>query len=330
MRHDKAVAVLKLARMLAGTWEGLTLDEMADALGAGRRTAERVRDAVQEAFGTLDVVEDGRRKRFRLAARGLDRFVTSPTTDELAELETAARALAPREPGRATRLRSLGEKVRASLREGERRRLTLDVEDQLRVEALACRVGPRPVADPSVLIVLRDALQAGRTVAFDYGGSDETAPRRRTVVPYGLLFGPRHYLVAGMKGRDGAALYRLDAIHAPVMTDERASPPPDFELGAFAERSFGVFQEEPHDIVLRFSPIAAADARNWHFHPTQSMEDGADGTLIVCFRAGGLLQIAHHLMTWGDAVTIVAPEKLRVEMRDAVETLHAHHGAPSR
>ena len=45
MRLEKTTAVLKLARALASNWEGLTLDEMADFIGAGRRTAERMRDA---------------------------------------------------------------------------------------------------------------------------------------------------------------------------------------------------------------------------------------------------------------------------------------------
>ena len=42
MRHEKAQNLLVLARMLAGSAEGLTLDEMAAAIGVGRRTVERI------------------------------------------------------------------------------------------------------------------------------------------------------------------------------------------------------------------------------------------------------------------------------------------------
>lgn len=48
MRHEKAARLLELARRLAGSAEGLTLDEMAAAMGVGRRTAERMRDAVRD------------------------------------------------------------------------------------------------------------------------------------------------------------------------------------------------------------------------------------------------------------------------------------------
>jgi len=170
MRLQKTVAVLTLARALAANFEGLTLDEMAALVGAGRRTAERMRDAVEAAFGPLEREDDGRKVRFRLAARGLGNFASAPTAEELVELENAARALeAAGSESRAATLRSLGTKIGASLREADRRRLGVDVEAQLRAEAFACQVGPRPFADPAVLARLREALLAGLMVKFDYG-----------------------------------------------------------------------------------------------------------------------------------------------------------------
>jgi predicted DNA-binding transcriptional regulator YafY len=324
MRLQKPAALLTLARELAASAEGLTLDEMAERVGCSRRTAERMRDAVEATFAALDVSDDGRRKRFRLAARGLGSFATAPSAEELAELENAARALERREPERARLLRSLGAKVGAALREADRRRLAVDVEAQLAAEAFACRVGPRPLADPEALRGLRRALLGGRTVKFDYG----EPPRWRKVVPYGLLFGPRAYLVARTKGRVEPVLFRLDQIFRLEVLDEPGAPPTDFDLKAFAERSFGVYQEAPAHVVLRFSPSTARDACAYLFHPSQSTADEADGSLIVRFHAGAQLQIVHHLMTWGNAVTIVEPNSLKEVMREEVEKLHAHHLAP--
>ncbi|HVL40786.1 MAG TPA: DNA-binding transcriptional regulator, partial [Brevundimonas sp.] len=50
MRLDKAALVIELARRMAASAEGLTLDEMARETGVGRRTAERMRDAVLALF----------------------------------------------------------------------------------------------------------------------------------------------------------------------------------------------------------------------------------------------------------------------------------------
>jgi len=43
----------------------------------------------------------------------------------------------------------------------------------------------------------------------------------------------------------------------------------DFDLSAYAAQSFGVFQEAPINVVLRFEPEAAADATAWLLHPSR-------------------------------------------------------------
>ena len=71
-----------------------------------------------------------------------------------------------------------------------------------------------------------------------------------------------------------------------------------FSLKGYAERSFGVFQEEPFDVEWEFNATVAADAKEFLFHPSQVMEDKPDGSLIVRFRAGGVREMAWHLVTW--------------------------------
>ena len=58
-------------------------------------------------------------------------------------------------------------------------------------------------------------------------------------------------------------------------------------------------------------PKASANARGYVFHPSQTMVDEVDGSLTVRFRAAGHLEMAWHLYQWGDAVEVLAPERLR-------------------
>ncbi|MDI9849513.1 WYL domain-containing protein [Rhodoblastus sp. 17X3] len=325
MRFDKAEKILYLAQLLASNFDGLTLDDICERLDVKRRTAERMRDTVETTFGALDHIEDGRKRRFRLTTRGLGNFATIPTVAELTELENAARALeASQAPDRAKYLHSLRAKIGASLREDDRRKLSRNVADQLCFETLACQVGPRPVQDPSVLSALREAMLGGKKIRFYY--RDEEGNRRwRKVIPYGLIFGPRYYLVASIKPGPDPFLYRLDLIDDVKVTDELGVRPEIFDLKNYAERSFGVFQEEPHDVVLRFEASAARDARGYLFHPSQTLTDEPDGALVVRFHAGALLQIVHHLLTWGPTVTIVAPLRLQEIMCEQVKALYRHY-----
>lgn len=257
--------------------------------------------------------------------RGLGSFAVAPTSEELAELENTARAAeSAQDEARAEILRSLQHKILASLRSVGRLHLDVDIDARLGAEAFARQVGPRPYADAKVLAALREALLAGRMVKFYYRPDPESPARWRKVIPYGLIFGPRYYLLANIKTKAEPVLFRLDRMQDVEVADEAGAPPENFDLREYASRSFGVFQEELEDVVLRFDPSAAPDARAYLFHPTQTVTEEADGSLTVRFRAMGMLQIAHHLMTWGPAVTILAPQRLRQIMADEVAALYGH------
>jgi predicted DNA-binding transcriptional regulator YafY len=328
MRSEKAADLLRLALELSASAEGMTIEEMKAFSNVERRTIERRLAALEEVFGPLDRQGDGRRLRFRMNGRTIGTFATAPNSEELAELENAARTCEmARDPARATILRSLDRKIRASLRAAERNRLAPDIAARLETEALARQVGPRPFADARILTTLRDALLAEKIVSFSYGEDRGGASHRRRVIPYGLLFAPRYYLIGRQEDKSEPVLFRLSRISEIEITDDFGRPPADFDLGAYCARSFGVFQEEPQEIVLQFDRNVVDDARAYLFHPTQEMSDCEDGSLIVQFTAGGLLEVARHLLSWGATVSILAPQHLKNIMSDEVKALYDRHCA---
>lgn len=305
MRHAKVVAALALARDLAASADGLTLDEMAARLQSSRRTAERMRDAIEATFGPLDRLEDGRRVRFRLAAGGIGRFAMTPTAEEIAELRNVARFLQRHDPVRARTFETLAAKIGASLRDADRRRLAPDVECRLRTEVWAHGAGPKETCRPEVLAVIREALVADRVLDCLYRRVGSTTPVALRPIPYGMIFGRRHYLVAGFENNAKPHLLRLDRIDRADLTDTIARAPDGFEVGRFARRSFGIYQEEPRRIELLFRPDVAADARATVFHPDQSVETLEDGRVRVRFTAGGIEELKRYLDRWGAGVTLV-------------------------
>ena len=111
------------------------------------------------------------------------------------------------------------------------------------------------------------------------------------------------------------------------LTDEKFEQDPNFDLQAFARRSFGTFQEKPFQVELRFHQDAAPDAATFQFHPDQSIEQHEDGTLTVRFKAGGISEMCWHLVTWGDSVKVVKPARLRRQLAQMCENLSVHHRA---
>ena len=315
MRHDKAVMVIELARRMAASAEGLTLNEMARDLEVGRRTAERLRDAVLELYPATEEVSDPPTKRWRIRG-GLSGFEQAPTATELVELAKAAEGLRRTgETGRAAALEGLERKLKSAMRSTALNRLAPDLEALVRAETIAVQAGPRPTADEAMLATIRRALLAQSPLGFIYSRPGSEA-RRRSVAPCGLMFGRANYLV-GLDRRSGEIrTFRLDRMSDVLAEEGLSPPPPDFDLAAFASRSFGIYQDQIEDVVLRIAPEGADEARGWRWHTTQVVEDLADGRVEVRFRASGMRELAWHLFTWGAQVEIVAPQRLKTVMAE--------------
>jgi predicted DNA-binding transcriptional regulator YafY len=278
-----------------------------------------MRDAVAEVFPQLEEIDGELPKRWRLA-NSLSGIFREPLADELAALHGIARRLA-RDGLRdsATLLESLASKIEATLKPARRRTLAPDVEALLEAEGFVSRPGPRPIITPQTFALIRQAILEGRCLAFSYRSEVAEAPANRELVPYGLPYGHRVYLAAAFPWKEEPVNYRLDRMSKLRVSDLVGTRPRDFDLDSFAARSFGVFQEEPHDVVLRFVPEVVEEIATFEFHPTQTITTDPDGSTTVRFCAGGLREMAWHLFTWADAVTIVAPEDLKAMMLDCLE-----------
>ena len=189
------------------------------------------------------------------------------------------------------------------------------------------RPGPRPRIEPGLLMTLREAIKAGRTVSFRYLSRTTGRRSRQRVQPHGILYGSRAYLVGRSDWTDEMRYWVLGNMSEAALTDENFELDESFSLEEFAGRSFGVFQEEPIDVALRFAPDIAADAVSFLFHPRQEMAHNDDGSLTVRFTAGGTREMCWHLFTWGDTVTVEEPERLRVQMAEMCSLFAAHHRA---
>jgi predicted DNA-binding transcriptional regulator YafY len=211
-------------------------------------------------------------------------------------------------------LRSLRDRLVATLPSAQARSMEVDAEAILEAKGYACRPGPKVKTSPAVLNVVSAALRGPFQLIIRYQGAQDAKPRKRVIEPYGILLGTRHYLIARDTAKDhNLRRFRLDRIEKAEITNDWFEKDKDFDLEAYAARSFGSFHsdEEFTRVVWRFSPAAAASAREFEFHPKQEMTDLEGGGLLVSFEASGLVEMAWHLAKWGREVEVVEPATLR-------------------
>lgn len=313
MRYGKAERLIQLAIEMQAARTGLTITDIMERFSVSRRTAIRMRDAVLSAFPQADEVRLlDRRKRWRLPPASAQKLI-GITADQLASLELASRVLDRLDlPYHAETVRALGGKIRALLPDAVYRQIEPDYEALVHAEVLAHQ--PRPIAGitSAVLDELRAAIKSCRKVRFDYATSNGEPSQERVVTPSGLIYGHRHYLAGWTEPGDQIKFFALGRIRNVAMTTESFQADKFVGLPDRLSTSFGVFDEAPQEVIWKFKPEAARVAKQFIFHPNQSLKEEPDGSLTVQFWAGGVLEMAWHIVKWGENVEVIAPERLRL------------------
>jgi predicted DNA-binding transcriptional regulator YafY len=309
---------LALLHRLSQSPDGLTIEEMAECLGQGRRSAERARNVIALHFD-LEELSDGARKRFRIPD-GLRRHFTRPNAEELSALKAEVDALRRRGGANVKLLESLLDKVQSSFDDREKRRIEPDLELLQARQRSFVGPGPRAEVAPETWRAAADAVMTGQCLEFDYLAAGATEPKWRRVICCGLLHGPVSYVVGMLPGSDRPPVhYRLDRMTNARVSAECGEVPQSFDLDAWLASSFGIWREDALEIVLRILPGAAERGRQWRFHPHQAVQELGDGSLRVTFRAGGMREIAEHLFQWAGDLVIEAPDELKDELEQRLE-----------
>jgi predicted DNA-binding transcriptional regulator YafY len=316
MSFRKAADLLRLAEMASAHYGGVSLADIEEAFAVDRRTAQRMTKVLEELFpNCVTRTDDDRRKFWKLHAQDARLVLAQGVRDsELSALELAIRR-AERD-GATNEVRALSglrDRLLAAMPGSLARRVEADAEAVLEAYGFASRPGPRVRVHDDLLGRVAQALKGPHVLSIVYaGGRNPARPRR--LEPHGLILGTRRYLVAREAGTDGPMQhFRLDRIVEAQLEATSFRRDPDFDLAEHTARAFGSYHAEAEygEVVWRFAPRAAGVARDFVFHPRQTLEEAADGSLIVRFRASGHLEMAWHLYQWGDAVEVIAPEALR-------------------
>lgn len=304
----------------------MTISDIAAEFNVSRRTAERMRDTIEDTFGPLIPVKTADRQRhFRLQTHGIRGFIQLEP-EEFVDLERAATYLDRSGLSeRSNLLRGLATKLRAAQHPSDSDVFDNDLEMMMQAEGLAMYPLPRVGIESGLLSVIRSAIKGAKKLRFDYVSRGSGRRSQKLVEPYGVIYGNRPYLVAKPRQRKKPQLWLLTNMSDVQVSGESFELNTSFSLRTFAEQSFGVYQEEPLDVVLRFDPDSAPGAENFMFHPSQKFSKNDDGSLTVEFRAGGIVEICWHLVTWGTSVVVLKPLRLREHLAEMCAALAAHH-----
>jgi proteasome accessory factor C len=173
-------------------------------------------------------------------------------------------------------------------------------------EGAAAHVHVEP-ADPEIAATVNRALAGKRRLhlTYDVPSRDETT--ERDVDPMRLVVSEgRTYLEAWCRLAEDVRLFRLDRIAAAKLLDLPSEPPAQ---ATPRDLSNGMFQPSERDLLatLQLAPPARWVAE---YYPTESVEEGAGGSLIVKLRVADTNWLQRLILRLGGSATVQEPADL--------------------
>lgn len=173
--------------------------------------------------------------------------------------------------------------------------------------------------EEGMLDQLRSALHDTRRVRITYDNPRDAESTIRDFDPYALVHRWGRWYTAGYCHLRGALrLLRLDRIRELRILEDTFTLPVDFNAHAFLEAEL-----QPEPVIqarVRFAPEAAGFVHDssigWSV-----IEPQADGSLLATLPASDLVFAASMLISFGPAVTILAPEELKKLVADWAHAL---------
>ena len=303
--YKKSDDLLDLATFMKASSQGVGIQDIMNKFNVSRRTAIRMKDNLKEKYPNIkeEVVEKNI-KRWSLPKgefEGHQHF----SLNEINAMQNAIKLMRSSNSVDADYLENVLNKIKVSMDRVLFNRIEPDAEVLLETEGYAVRPGPRIEVNGEFMTKLRNAILGCLQIRIKY--QSKSSEGWRTVYPYGMLYGNKHYLIAWHTKRFKMCQFDLNKILDIEILDKYFVRDEKFSLQKFSENSFGIYQEEPFDVEWLFDSAVAKEAARYVFHPSQEMIFNDDGSLTVKFRAGGAREMDWHLYTWGDFVKVIKP-----------------------
>ena len=313
-KWDRAARYLRIAMILREHPDGIRAQDLADQIGVSKRTVYRDLRAM-DGDAALPIWQEGGRW-------GVDRDAflqpLALTLHEATTLFLAARMLAKASDEHDTELIGAFVKL-ASI-------LPSVLAEHVHATVSAFAQTPRNERFTRVFRVLAEAWANRRVVELDYdaGVYDPSRTVRHVrVQPWALepsALTHALYLIGLDEERRGRRTFKVERILRASMT------PQTFEPGTAASQARDLLRawdvitdDEPVEVVIRFSVAVARRAAETRWHPSQELEQQPDGSLLWRGRVAGLREIRIWILGWGADAEVIAPSELRESVAAEME-----------
>ncbi len=179
---------------------------------------------------------------------------------------------------------------------------------------------------PTVFETVLDCLRTSTRMEIDYQRPGEASVQRQIDPYHGVRFEGDWYVVGYCHLRDKIRTFSLARIGTAKKRTERFSVPEDFDFRRLSASQFGIhWGKDEIEVKIRFARPAAAFIRERIWHPSQTVVDHADGSLVLSLTVNHLLELKRWILSWGEQAQVLQPPALIDEVKNAVHAMTASY-----
>lgn len=317
----RSVRLNKLAELLKSRKAGMTPAEMARAGGVSVRSIQRDLLVLQFEMGIQLEVRHGR--------------YAMPTDDRLPSIdldlqEARAMLIATRlflrysdesEPSATNALRKLAR--------------IMPPEVRAQVVAASDALSERPYdADFSRnLATITEAWARRRVLKLTYRSAGKQRPKEVIVEPYFLepsAAGFSTYLIGYSRTHQQIRTFKIERVVSAQKEPASFEIARDLDLDTLLGSAWGIIWGEGIAVKLRFKPDVAWRVKESRWHPSQQLEELADGGCMLTINIASMMELGRWVRGWGDKVEVIEPASLREELREEAVRLARQYSAPPK
>lgn len=181
-------------------------------------------------------------------------------------------------------------------------------------------VGIKPYCDYArfreILNRVHDAAVRRKSIEIVYFTMSRRKETRRKVDPYRIwFFNGTFYLIAYCHTRCAVRIFAVNRIKMLHLTNEPFKIQEGFNFDAFTQSSFGVFQGDLVRIKVRFSREVAGYIREKTWHPSQTILNQEDGSIVFEAEVPWSVEVRAWIMGWSTDALLLEPHALKQEIQ---------------
>lgn len=167
-----------------------------------------------------------------------------------------------------------------------------------------------------------EAMRERRTIEVEYHtlGKDEQTIRK--VNPYGFILSlGAWYIIGYCHLRQDLRIFALDRIINLQLTEKEFKRPATFSLDEYFKGSWHLFSERLVKVEIRFFPKVSYLLKERVWHPSQTLKDEPDGSVVATFNVAVTSEIKRWVLGFGSFAEVLSPQSLKEEIKGEIERL---------